>query len=164
MFDVGFTKFSNIIIFYIQFYKGIMMETENIIKIIEIIAPLIAPIITGFVGIWLGNKHASSRIKQEINELEEKDKRTELRHKEEKFENAIQNWSLYGLHKDLINKYEGFSLDFKIWKTNRRNEHINWLKENGIVEINDFYSWMAEQCNKTGSDQSWIDFWKYQIK
>lgn len=137
---------------------------ESIIKLIADIAPVIAPVITGFGGVYFGHKLAASRIKQEINELEEKDKRVELRHKEEKFENAIQDWALDGLFKDLENKYEDFSISFNSWKSKHKNEHSTWLRKHKITELNDFYSWMAKRCEDTNCEQCWINFWNAQKK
>lgn len=82
----------------------------------------------------------------------------------EKFENAIQDWALDGLHKDLENKYEGFSISFISWKSEHKNEHSVWLRTHKITELNDFYSWMAKRCEDTNCEQCWINFWNDQKK
>lgn len=82
----------------------------------------------------------------------------------EKFENAIQDWALDGLFKDMKNKYEGFSHTFNSWKSKHKNEHSIWLRTHEITELNDFYSWMAKRCEETNCGQCWIDFWNNQKK
>ena len=127
---------------------------------ITIIA-VIAPVITGFGGIYFGHKLACSRIKQEINEIEEKDKRTETRHKEEKFEIAIQHYMLTAPSISNTDRYSNFTLMYNIWKTNDR---LNFLNTNNITELSEFFDWMSKKFNDAGQQMSWHDFWKKQIQ
>jgi len=127
---------------------------------ITIIA-VIAPVITGFGGIYFGHKLASSRIKQEINEIEEKDKRTEIRHKEEKFEIAIQHYMLTAPSMSNSDRYSNFTLMYNSWKINDR---LNFLNTNNITELSEFFDWMSKKFNDAGQEMSWHDFWKRQIQ
>ena len=133
------------------------METITIISIIAIILP----VITGFGGVYLGHKLASSRIKQEINELEEKDKRAETRHKEEKFENAIQHYILTVSPKSTKDRYDIFTRDYIIWEINDR---LNFLNTNNITELSKFFEWLSKKFNDAGQQMSMHDFWKSQMK
>lgn len=120
------------------------METITIIAII-------VPVITGFIGTLLGHKLACSRIKQEINEIEEKDKRTENRHKEEKFENAIDDYysTAYSMKEgnEELSKYENFA---RWYSTCKNCEQRQWLCEHNIQEITDFYKWLKEKAPDHG--------------
>lgn len=126
---------------------------------ITIIA-VVAPVITGFGGIYFGHKLASSRIKQEINEIEEKDKRTETRHKEEKFENAIQRFMLTGKLVSNRDRYNNFTLRYITWK---ERDRLSFLDTNNIRELSEFFDWMSKKFNDAGQEMSYHDFWKSQI-
>lgn len=127
---------------------------------ITIIA-IITPILTGFGGIYFGHKLACSRIKQEINEIEEKDKRTETRHKEEKFEIAIQHYMLTAPSIANSDRYSNFTLTYSTWKIDYR---LNFLNTNNITELSEFFDWMSKKFNDAGQQMSWHDFWKRQIQ
>lgn len=136
------------------------MIEEIYMELITIIA-IITPVITGVGGIILGHKLACSRIKDEIIELENKDKRTEKRHKEEKFEIAIQHYMLSAPSMEKSDRYTNFTLNYNTWKLEDR---LNFFNKNQITELSDFFNWMSEKFDDAGEQMSSHDFWKRQIK
>jgi hypothetical protein len=114
------------------------------------IIAIICPILTGIGGVFLGHYLASKRIDIEIQKLIKKDIQTEKRHKEEKFENAIQYWGILGnfsvTSKDKNDKKEWSIYEkFYLMECKERKDLYQWLKTNQIMEVSDFIYWLDKK-------------------
>lgn len=115
------------------------METETLTYI-----AIIAPMVTGALGIIIGHYLALTRIDSEISKLTEKDRQAEKRHREEKFENAIQYWGILGNY-STSSKDTSIYEKFYFMKCKERKDLYIWLKENQINEVCDFIYWLDKK-------------------
>lgn len=112
---------------------------------ITIIA-IIAPVITGFGGIYFGHRLACHRIQKEMSAIDARELKTEKRHQEEKFENLIRYWGLIGNY-STGNKETPIYEKFYLLVCKERKDLYEWLKQNDLInETNDFIKWLSDKC------------------